>query len=63
MCGRYRLSRRKQIVEQYFTASGDEEWSARYNIATTPACPSHPPEPKRYGNNGHPLCEFHSLLL
>ena len=36
MCGRYRLSRRKQVVEEYFgTVSGDEEWSPRYNIAPT----------------------------
>ncbi len=38
MCGRYRLSRRKQAVEEYFEsapASEGEEWSARYNIAPT----------------------------
>src|SRR6266567_5676851 len=35
MCGRYRLSRRKQIVEEYFDASGEEDWSPRYNIAPT----------------------------
>jgi hypothetical protein len=36
MCGRYRLSRRKQIVEEYFeSASDEEEWSPRYNIAPT----------------------------
>jgi putative SOS response-associated peptidase YedK len=35
MCGRYRLSRRKQIVEEYFdTASGDRDWDPRYNIAS-----------------------------
>ena len=34
MCGRYRLSRRKQLVEEYFgTVSGDDEWNPRYNIA------------------------------
>jgi putative SOS response-associated peptidase YedK len=34
MCGRYRLSRRKQLVEEYFgTDPGDDEWSPRYNIA------------------------------
>jgi putative SOS response-associated peptidase YedK len=34
MCGRYRLSRRKLLVEEYFgTASGDEDWNPRYNIA------------------------------
>jgi putative SOS response-associated peptidase YedK len=36
MCGRYRLSRRKEIVEEYFdTVSGEEEWNPRYNIAPT----------------------------
>jgi len=36
MCGRYRLSRRKQLVEEYFdTASGNEDWNPRYNIAPT----------------------------
>jgi putative SOS response-associated peptidase YedK len=34
MCGRYRLSRRKQLVEEYFGAdSGEYEWSPRYNVA------------------------------
>src|SRR5579862_1115519 len=34
MCGRYRLSRRKQLVEEYFGAVSDEyEWSHRYNVA------------------------------
>jgi len=38
MCGRYRLSRRKQIIEEHFdSVSGDEDWSPRYNIAATPA--------------------------
>jgi putative SOS response-associated peptidase YedK len=36
MCGRYRLSRRKQIIEGYFGSdSGDEDWNPRYNIAPT----------------------------
>jgi putative SOS response-associated peptidase YedK len=36
MCGRYRLSRRKQLVEEYFdTASDLEDWAPRYNIAPT----------------------------
>src|SRR5208283_6222965 len=34
MCGRYRLSRRKQIVEEHFgSVSRKEDWSPRYNIA------------------------------
>lgn len=50
MCGRYRLSRRKQIVEEYFDASGDDDWSPRYNIAPTQPVPvirQHPKEPRR----------------
>lgn len=34
MCGRYRLSRRKQLVEEYFGAVSEEyEWGPRYNVA------------------------------
>jgi putative SOS response-associated peptidase YedK len=50
MCGRYRLSRRKQLVEEYFDAgSGDEDWAPRYNIAATQLVPvirQHPKEPR-----------------
>ena len=36
MCGRYRLSRRKQLIEEYFETVNDEvEWEPRYNIAPT----------------------------
>jgi len=51
MCGRYRLSRRKQVVEEYFeAASGEEEWAPRYNIAPTQPVPvicQNPREPRR----------------
>lgn len=51
MCGRYRLSRRKQLIEEYFeTASWDDDWSPRYNIAPTQQVPvirQHPKEPVR----------------
>lgn len=50
MCGRYRLSRRKQLVEEYFDAYGEDDWSPRYNIAPTQPVPvvrQHPKEPKR----------------
>ena len=51
MCGRYRLSRRKQILEEHFaTISGDEDWSPRYNIAPTQPVPiirQNPKEPIR----------------
>jgi putative SOS response-associated peptidase YedK len=50
MCGRYRLSRRKQFVEEHFTASGDEDWGPRFNIAPTQPVPvirQNPREPTR----------------
>jgi putative SOS response-associated peptidase YedK len=40
MCGRYRLSRRKQLIEEYFdTVSDEPEWEPRYNIAPTQPVP------------------------
>jgi putative SOS response-associated peptidase YedK len=51
MCGRYRLSRRKQIIEEHFDAlSGEEDWGPRYNIAPTQPIPmirQSPREPVR----------------
>jgi putative SOS response-associated peptidase YedK len=50
MCGRYRLSRRKQLVEKYFDSTGDEDWNPRYNIAPTQPVPvirQNPKEPIR----------------
>ena len=51
MCGRYRLSRRKQIIEEHFdSVSGEEDWSPRYNIAPTQPVPiirQHSKEPRR----------------
>jgi putative SOS response-associated peptidase YedK len=51
MCGRYRLSRRKQIIEEYFdTSPWDDDWNPRYNIAPTQPVPvvrQHPKEPAR----------------
>jgi len=51
VCGRYRLSRRKQIIEEYFDAAPwDDDWSPRYNIAPTQPVPvirQHPKEPIR----------------
>ena len=49
MCGRYRLSRRKQLVEEYFdTVSDEPDWTPRYNVAPTQPVPvirQHPKEP------------------
>jgi putative SOS response-associated peptidase YedK len=40
MCGLYRLSRRKQLVEEYFASVlGEEDWTPRYNIAPTQPIP------------------------
>ncbi|HTT20042.1 MAG TPA: SOS response-associated peptidase [Candidatus Sulfotelmatobacter sp.] len=51
MCGRYRLSRRKQIIEEQFDCDPwDDDWSPRYNIAPTQPVPvirQHPKEPVR----------------
>ena len=51
MCGRYRLSRRKQIIEEYFgVVPWDDDWSPRYNIAPTQPVPvirQHPKDPIR----------------
>jgi putative SOS response-associated peptidase YedK len=51
MCGRYRLSRRKQLVEEYFDCGSEEpDWTPRYNIAPTQPVPvirQHPKDPIR----------------
>ena len=51
MCGRYKLSRRKQIIEEYFdSVSGAEDWVPRFNIAPTQLVPvirQNPKEPIR----------------
>src|SRR5260370_10789731 len=36
MCGRYRLARRKQIIEEHFASiSEEQEWEPGYNVAPT----------------------------
>jgi putative SOS response-associated peptidase YedK len=51
MCGRYRLSRRKRIIEEQFDAADwQDDWNPRYNIAPTQPIPvirQHPKEPVR----------------
>lgn len=51
MCGRYRLSRRKQILAEHFDAPPfDEDWEPCYNIAPTQPVPvvrQHTKEPTR----------------
>ena len=52
MCGRFRLSRRKQIIAEHFDAVSDsEDWILRYNIAPTQPVPvirQTPTEPTRH---------------
>lgn len=51
MCGRYRLSRKKQLLEEYFsTDPWEDEWNPRYNVAPTQPVPvirQNPKEPHR----------------
>jgi putative SOS response-associated peptidase YedK len=51
MCGRYRLSRRKQIIAEHFDATPfDDDWIPRYNIAPTQpvrVIRQHSKEPRR----------------
>src|SRR6202142_749763 len=48
MCGRYRLSRRKQIIEEHFDTVSDEgDWEPRYNIAPTQPVPVIRQDPKQ----------------
>jgi len=48
MCGRYRLSRRKQILEEHFdSVAGTEDWNPRYNIAPTQLVPIIRQNPKQ----------------
>ena len=35
MCGRYRLSRRKQLIAEYFDTADEIDWEPRYNLAPT----------------------------
>jgi hypothetical protein len=32
VCGRYRLSRRKQLIAEYFETDNEVDWEPRYNI-------------------------------
>lgn len=52
MCGRYRLSRRKQIIAEHFDAISDaEDWIPRYNVAPTQPVAvirQNPTEPTRH---------------
>ena len=48
MCGRYRLSRRAEILASYFYAEYEGmDWEARYNIAPTQTVPVIRQDPQR----------------
>jgi putative SOS response-associated peptidase YedK len=50
VCGRYRLSRRKRLVEEYFDSTGYDDWTPRYNVAPTQPVPiirQNPKQPRR----------------
>jgi putative SOS response-associated peptidase YedK len=47
MCGRYRLTRRKQLLEEHFaTDPWEDDWEPRYNIAPTQPVPVIRQDPK-----------------
>ena len=53
MCGRYRLSRSKELLAEHFNVEPDDDWEPRYNIAPTqnvPVIRQRPDEPKRLGS-------------
>ena len=39
MCGRYRLSRRAEVLATYYAEYEGVDWDARYNIAPTQSVP------------------------
>jgi putative SOS response-associated peptidase YedK len=50
MCGRYRLSRRKQFIQEYFDTTDEVDWEPRYNIAPSQSVPvirQDPAKPER----------------
>jgi putative SOS response-associated peptidase YedK len=44
MCGRYHLSRRKEMSQDYFETANEVDWEPRYNVAPSQAtlCAPHP---------------------
>jgi putative SOS response-associated peptidase YedK len=52
MCGRYRLSRSKELLAEHFNVEPDDDWEPRYNIAPSqyvPVIRQRPDGPKRWG--------------
>jgi putative SOS response-associated peptidase YedK len=56
MCGRYRLSRAKEIIAEHFDIAEEVVWSPRYNIA-----PAQPVAVVRQ-NPEHPVRQFSTML-
>jgi putative SOS response-associated peptidase YedK len=53
MCGRYRLSRHKEMLAERFDVDWDNDWTPRYNIApgqNVPVIRQDPDQPKRLGS-------------
>jgi putative SOS response-associated peptidase YedK len=53
MCGRYRLSRSKELLAERFDIEPDDDWTPRFNIAPTQnvsVIRQHPEQPKRLGS-------------
>jgi putative SOS response-associated peptidase YedK len=54
MCGRYRLSRSKELLAEHLDVEpDDDDWSPRHNITPTqniPVIRQHPEQPKRLGS-------------
>ena len=53
MCGRYRLSRSKELLAERFDVEPDDDWEPRYNIAPTQnvcVIRQHPEQPERWGS-------------
>jgi putative SOS response-associated peptidase YedK len=51
MCGRYRLSRRKDFLAEHFDVEPENDWNPRYNIAPTqnvPVIRQDPAQPRRF---------------
>jgi putative SOS response-associated peptidase YedK len=61
MCGRYRLSRRKQIIAEHFEVlSDDDDWTPLYNSAPAQQVPV---VRHRRVEIARSACRFHASLL
>jgi putative SOS response-associated peptidase YedK len=66
MCGRYRLSRRKKMIEDYFETANEVDWEPRYNVAPSQSVGiirQDPVKPERYFSRARwGLVPFWTLL-